>query len=79
VIGYSFRDDHVNEVIRRWTSDDIERTIVVADPHWRAEPGLPSGVTEDFRVEMEAHLNQGDSPRWEIWSLGCREAVQRLS
>lgn len=78
VIGYSFRDDHVNEVIRRWISDDLTRTIIVADPHWREEPGLPSGVSEDFRVEMETHLKQGDNPRLEIWPVGCPEAVQRL-
>jgi hypothetical protein len=78
VIGYSFRDDHVNEVIRRWISDDFTRTIVVADPRWRVEPGLPSGVSEDFRVEMETHLKQGDTPRLEIWHMGCPEAVRRL-
>ena len=34
VIGYSFRDDHVNEIIRRWTADDIARQITVVDPDW---------------------------------------------
>jgi SIR2-like domain len=32
VIGYSFRDDHVNEVIARWFNTDQNRRIVVVDP-----------------------------------------------
>jgi SIR2-like protein len=32
VIGYSFRDDHVNAVIRRWLNADRERAISVVDP-----------------------------------------------
>jgi SIR2-like domain len=79
VIGYSFRDDHVNEVLRRWTGDDQRRTILVVDPSWKAEPGLPSGVTKDFRLEMEEHLMQADSPRLQIWSMRCVDAVRRLS
>ena len=32
VVGYSFRDDHINELIRHWLSGDIRRTIRVIDP-----------------------------------------------
>jgi SIR2-like domain len=32
VVGYSFRDDHVNEVIARWFNADKKRRIVVVDP-----------------------------------------------
>ncbi|GAA4193321.1 hypothetical protein GCM10022288_26930 [Gryllotalpicola kribbensis] len=43
VIGYSFRDDHVNEVIRRWVNTSPACEIVVIDPaleHW--SPDAPS-------------------------------------
>ena len=33
VIGYSFRDDHVNQVIRRWTFER-PREVVIVDPNW---------------------------------------------
>lgn len=32
VVGYSFRDTHVNEMIARWFNADPERRIVVLDP-----------------------------------------------
>lgn len=46
VIGYSFRDEHVNEIILRWTSDDIDRTITVVDPAW------PDAFYDDARSEF---------------------------
>lgn len=32
IVGYSFRDDHVNEILRRWINGDGARRIVVVDP-----------------------------------------------
>lgn len=51
VIGYSFRDEHVNELIRRWASEDESRLIKVVDPNWpiQPEPG-------DFRGDLEEYL-----------------------
>jgi len=39
VVGYSFQDDHVNEVVRAWLRRDQNRWIVVVDPN------LPIGMT----------------------------------
>lgn len=33
-VGYSFRDDHVNEVIARWTNVDRTRRVIVVDPEF---------------------------------------------
>lgn len=33
VIGYSFRDDHVNEFIRNWLNSDPNRTLVIINPN----------------------------------------------
>ena len=52
VIGYSFRDIHVNEVIRRWTAQDTSRTILVVDPEWPERFPNP----KDFRRELNAYL-----------------------
>jgi SIR2-like protein len=35
-IGYSFRDDHVNELIRRWSARPVARRLTVVDPGWRS-------------------------------------------
>jgi hypothetical protein len=36
VIGYSFGDDHVNELIRKWHSSGSDRVLVVVDPNFPA-------------------------------------------
>jgi hypothetical protein len=54
-IGYSFRDDHVNEVLRRWIAEDRSRHLTVVDPGW------PEGMDwdGDFREQMNRHLVPG--------------------
>lgn len=34
VVGYSFRDAHINEMIRRWVNGDRNRHVVVIDPNF---------------------------------------------
>lgn len=48
VIGYPFRDQHVNEVIRRWVVDGDAREITIVDPE-------PSRA--DFVYQLAGHLN----------------------
>ncbi len=84
VIGYSFRDPHINTVIRRWTRGDLARTIVVVDPSfpdrsaWRR-----SG---DFRMDLLRHLNPPSrSPgrdfvsRLDIWRVPASEALAKMT
>jgi NAD-dependent SIR2 family protein deacetylase len=52
VVGYSFRDMHVNDIVQRWTRADKARTIVMVDPN----PDGSSGY-RDFRSQMLHHLN----------------------
>jgi len=35
VVGYSFRDDHINEILRRWVNRGPHRRMVVIDPEAR--------------------------------------------
>ncbi len=42
IIGYSFRDDHINEVIARWFVSDEDRRIVVLSP------SRPAGKRSSF-------------------------------
>lgn len=34
IVGYSFHDDHVNNMIRDWLSSDVKRTISVVDKYF---------------------------------------------
>lgn len=80
-IGYSFRDDHVNELIRRWASEDIARTILVVDPNWPEAP-----EEGDFRVELQRHLIPPEwkdpapfAPRLEVQRVTCSQALAALA
>lgn len=53
IVGYSFRDDHINAAIRRWTALPGKRQLVLIDPrapmmiHRFMDPGL-----SEFRDEL---------------------------
>ncbi len=34
VVGYSFRDDHINETISRWLNENSDRQLYIVDPGW---------------------------------------------
>ena len=61
VIGYSFQDDHVNEIIRRWINRDKLRHIIVIDPFF---PTHQMGAAEDsdFRQELLGALVAREIP-----------------
>jgi hypothetical protein len=67
VVGYSFRDDHINEAIRWWTLDDASRTITVIDPSFPEDRGLVLG---DFRTQLLHSLN----PRERLHGDGTPES-----
>jgi len=57
VVGYSFRDDHINEYLRTWLNGPQQRHIVVVDP------GFPQhNQREDFRWELVAYLRGRPDP-----------------
>lgn len=53
VVGYSFRDDHVNEIIRRWINRDPTRRVVVVEPSWHE---LNNRSRPKFASEMSLGL-----------------------
>jgi hypothetical protein len=52
VVGYSFRDNHINETIRRWINNNDERHLFVVDLAW--DPDYRN--QGDFRFMLEAGL-----------------------
>jgi SIR2-like domain len=83
VIGYSFRDEHVNEVIGRWTAEGLERKLCVVDPHWPEQFPLPQH--RDFRGKLQLYLGSNDTsensraePRLEVRRDTCAKALPSL-
>jgi hypothetical protein len=72
VIGYSFRDEHVNVVIRRWVAEHRDSTITIVDPSLSGPPArfgpgnrvgaLRSHGRPDFRSELLLFLNSPAPP-----------------
>lgn len=81
VIGYSFRDDHVNEIIRRWIADDDDRKLLIVDPNWPEALRFPS---QDFRSILRHSLMpprrapDAFEPRLEVSRKRCSEALRDL-
>jgi hypothetical protein len=44
VVGYSFRDAHVDAAIRRWASGAPNRRIIDIDPYPKAQPSVLSSI-----------------------------------
>lgn len=82
IVGYSFRDDHVNEIIQRWTSEDIARTVTVVDPHW--PENFYGDARGEFRATMSRHLNPSQhapdefAPRLQIIRDVCSAVLPDL-
>ena len=80
VIGYSFRDEHVNELIKRWLNEDSTRAILVIDPKW---PMAFRGLDMSFRALLERFLKTDEhemkpQSRLEVWREPCSSALQKL-
>jgi hypothetical protein len=62
VVGYSFRDEHVNEQIRRWINADLARRITVIDPEYPASRRRFDGRKEEFRDVLRDSLIPSSGP-----------------
>lgn len=72
IVGYSFRDDHVNEIVRRWITDSPSRRLLVVDPAWPEGGYWPH---RDFRSQLKNNLS---AERLEAWREPCSTALSRL-
>jgi hypothetical protein len=58
VIGYSFRDDHVDATLRRWLAGNERRRIIIVDPS-----DIRKVANHPFRDEIRYESNVSDSNR----------------
>jgi hypothetical protein len=57
VIGYSFADDHVNQLIRSWLAMDESRRLFVVDPNFPEDFQIKA---PDFAAELLRNLRHGE-------------------
>lgn len=50
IVGYSFGDTHINNLIRNWLANDETRTATIVDPTWETFNRLPYGA--GFKREL---------------------------
>lgn len=75
VIGYSFRDQHVDAAIYRWASLDPRRRIVVIDPFPRRTIPTSEGVLGGLLWAMDAEYVPSD---WGTASAASSIGVNRM-
>ena len=74
IVGYSFRDDHINETVRRWINGMESRTLVVIDPSFPVVIG--SFDAPSFKSELVGRLPQPH--RLRVIPKNAREGLAEL-
>lgn len=59
VVGYSFRDRHVDTVIRNWLLADASRTITILDPGWPAPTMMRNYRGRQMRLREALRFDAG--------------------
>lgn len=75
VVGYSFRDQHVDAAVYRWASLDPARRIVVIDPFPRREIPQREGILGGLLWAMDAEYVP---PDWGTPSVAATLGVNRM-
>jgi hypothetical protein len=92
VIGYSFRDDHVNEILRRWINERRRRKVLVVDPAFPQRRSVPPNFRSELLdaltdrwseslgppIEEDRWRSRSDKDRLRVWRAQCSTALQRL-
>lgn len=69
VIGYSFSDEHINHVIRRWMNQDIDRKLIIIDR---------PGVEKEDHPFWEKHRRLQETDRVELRAVGAKQGIRNL-
>lgn len=59
VVGYSFRDEHINAEIARWINHDTSHEIRIADPGFQ---WLSSAFAQELRQNLDGRLTLLEAP-----------------
>jgi hypothetical protein len=63
VVGYSFRDRHVNELVRTWLGRDLKRRLTIISPNFPER--LVDFAHLDFRKDLYLYLKDRDGRGFE--------------
>ncbi|GAA1136340.1 hypothetical protein GCM10009651_20500 [Microbacterium natoriense] len=73
VVGYSFADAHINDLILEWLDGDPSRELVVLDPGW-PEPHL---AYSDYRAALTKELANANPPRIRVIRARASKQLER--
>lgn len=74
IIGYSFRDDHVNHLIARWFNNANNREVFVVDPCWKEQ----YGYSEELQFQRTLTHLLRSSRRVNLIEKAARDAIAEL-
>jgi hypothetical protein len=82
IVGYSFRDDHINAAVRRWHNERVDPSIVIINPaladweDYRQAPGFYGELSEVMHAQARPNaLN----PAHRLIAKGAAEGLQELN
>lgn len=80
VVGYSFRDDHINASIRKWLNMSPEHAIVIVDPAFSESPERGTFAEEMRRVLQPWSPPDKEPPpqRLEVISARASQGLRQL-
>lgn len=61
VVGYSFGDRHVDNVIRNWLTGDEKRTVTILDPSWPIPQQMVIGPSSELSLRDGLRFISGQS------------------
>jgi hypothetical protein len=67
VIGYSFRDAHINNELTTWINADSTRKLRIIDPSFLQSP-----------VPYAQQLRESLSDRMDVYAVEAREGIEAL-
>lgn len=73
VVGYSFADPHINDIITDWLAGDPKRTLVAVDPSWP----MTTTWSTDFRAYLTQELSTGGLSRIHIIRDSTANVLER--
>lgn len=74
IVGYSFRDDHVNDRISAWVNGELARRLLVIDPSFDALTVTRHPAPLTYAALLKRHL--GD--RLTVWQEKGKDGLARL-
>lgn len=76
VVGYSFSDGHINDMVTSWANGDQQRQLVVVDKHWSTPAGSYRASLSDGLLECESWRADQRTPRMSVLTQATADGLE---